>query len=172
MVQDGMRYSRCSCFHYQQASVGQMSTPLGKESLSFFCKSGALFFGVGYGVVKTGWLQRKERKLEAKQEALGSSLPRTLPDTQTHTHTHTHTRVTSSAFGLSDRGKSSNSMKGVQGIQGFGRPPGEHGGSGGLRLWMRGCDCGETGQQICARALCRRLAAGCCFSRMYLWLLG
>ena len=65
-----------------------MSTPLGKESLSFFCKSGALFFGVGYGVVKTGWLQRKERKLEAKQEALGSSLPRTLPDTQTHTHTH------------------------------------------------------------------------------------
>ena len=75
MVQDGMRYSRCSCFHYQQASVGQMSTPLGKESLSFFCKSGALFFGVGYGVVKTGWLQRKERKLEAKQEALGSCPP-------------------------------------------------------------------------------------------------
>ena len=31
-----------------------MSTAMGVESLSFLAKSGALFFGIGYGAVRTG----------------------------------------------------------------------------------------------------------------------
>eukprot|EP00277_Geminigera_cryophila_P007497 CAMPEP_0179433262 /NCGR_PEP_ID=MMETSP0799-20121207/17700_1 /TAXON_ID=46947 /ORGANISM="Geminigera cryophila, Strain CCMP2564" /LENGTH=74 /DNA_ID=CAMNT_0021211113 /DNA_START=55 /DNA_END=279 /DNA_ORIENTATION=+ len=47
-----------------------MSTAMGVESLSFMAKSGAVFFGIGYGAIRTGFLQRKERKIEAKETAL------------------------------------------------------------------------------------------------------
>jgi len=42
---------------------------MGVETLSFFAKSGAFAFGIGYGMVRTRMLQRKENRIQAKQDA-------------------------------------------------------------------------------------------------------
>jgi hypothetical protein len=50
-----------------------MSTPLGKESLAFFLKTGSFAFGIGYGTVRCYMLQRKENRIQRKQDAAAKS---------------------------------------------------------------------------------------------------
>lgn len=46
-----------------------MSTAVGKESLSFFLKTGSFAFGIGYGTVRTVMLQRKENRAQKRYDA-------------------------------------------------------------------------------------------------------
>jgi len=45
-----------------------MSTAVGKESLSFFLKTGSFAFGIGYGTVRTVMLQRKENRIQKRYD--------------------------------------------------------------------------------------------------------